>query len=566
MGRRKEYNRTFKAIRKQELNKEVSTPSGKPVSRQDAKTENQKSVQGGDGRFGQLGRQERVQSLIDALCDGMFEREEIVSVALLGAMCGQNIFLYGPPGTAKSLISRRIACAFENPEYFEYLMNRFSTPEEVFGPVSIKDLKTDKYTRKTENYLPTAEFAFLDEIWKSSPAILNTLLTLVNERIFRNGAEIEAAPLKALIAASNETPEPNQGLEALFDRFIVRQLVGPIEDSGHFERLLSSKPTEADVDVPEGVAITTEEWADWRNRIHDVSLSKETLLVIGLIRTELARRYDELKVYVSDRRWQRAATLIKAAAFFNDRTETNHSDAILLQHCLWTHADNRDEVMDIVAKAIKESGFDGGFNFADLDRQKDSLDKEIGTELYHTEDVYETELINGTEFFKVTAFVSGRSVDQLSKTFYIPLNKMKSQGEFHPVDERGNEVTEVTYDFDGQGTCKLEYEHYFLRHRYSNEIGPKGFLPHILFHKGDKKADVNARLVKDLKASGAELRKAYKAALLDVKKRFEGYEANLASPFVPKAKSQIALIGIRDQIESIEQRIADCHRLEALCE
>ena len=149
-----------------------------------------------------------------AVSTDMFEREEIIAAAPLGALCDKTRFCTGRPAPLRASISRRIACAFESPTYFEYLMHRFSTPEEVFGPVSIKALKEDHYVRKTERYLPKAEFAFLDEIWKSSPAILNTLLTLINERIFRNGESIEQAPLKALIAASNETPDPHQGLEA----------------------------------------------------------------------------------------------------------------------------------------------------------------------------------------------------------------------------------------------------------------------------------------------------------------------------------------------------------------
>ena len=191
---------------------------------------------------------ERIQELLRLLSAGMHEREEIVAVSLLGALSGQNTFLYGPPGTAKSLISRRIACGFDEPSYFECLMNRFSTPEEVFGPVSIKELKEDRYVRKTEGYLPKADFAFLDEIWKSSPAILNSLLTLINERIYRNGDHVEQAPLKALIAASNETPDDNQGLDALYDRFIVRLIVPPIAQSNHFDNLLDSPPTEAKVE------------------------------------------------------------------------------------------------------------------------------------------------------------------------------------------------------------------------------------------------------------------------------------------------------------------------------
>ena len=114
---------------------------------------------------------ERIYSLLKILNEGLCEREEITAVALLAAMAGQNIFLYGPPGTAKSFISRRLSKVFKTNVYFEHLMNRFSTPEEVFGPISISELKKDNYVRKIDGFLPTADFAFLDEIWKSGPEI-----------------------------------------------------------------------------------------------------------------------------------------------------------------------------------------------------------------------------------------------------------------------------------------------------------------------------------------------------------------------------------------------------------
>lgn len=491
----------------------------------------------------------------------MLEREEIVGVALLGAICGQNSFLYGPPGTAKSLISRRIACAFERPTYFEYLMNRFSTPEDVFGPVSIKELKEDRYTRKTENYLPTAEFAFLDEIWKSSPAILNTLLTLINERTYRNGTVVENAPLKALIAASNETPEPNQGLDALFDRFIIRLLVGPIEASDNFESLLTSAPTEPEVTVPQDIIVKTDEWTSWRTDIQKVQLSKETLTIIGLIRLELAERYSSLNVYVSDRRWQRAAIVIKAAAFFNDRAETNHSDAVLLQHCLWTHADNRDEVMQIVANAIEDAGFVSGVNFADFDQRKDALDKEIHEELYHSRDIYDVKEIGGKKVFEVKA-CDKQNPQNLTRKLYVPVSKMKLKKDFHPLDDRLQEVTDITANFDGQGSCNLTYDYYYSRY----ETRPTQSKVRVLYHKGDKKQDVNIRLIADLRRSVEDLRVAFEAALEEVCIQFEGYEQKLASPFVPREKAHMALQGINAQIESIKLRIADCERLDTLCQ
>lgn len=506
--------------------------------------------------------QKRIGDLVASVSVGMFEREEIIAVSLLGALCGQNTFLYGPPGTAKSLISRRIACAFKQPTYFEYLMNRFSTPEEVFGPVSIKALKEDHYIRKTDNYLPKADFAFLDEIWKSSPAILNTLLTLINEHVFRNGEAIDKAPLKALIAASNETPDANQGLEALYDRFIVRLMVGPIREAQHFDQLLNSKPTEANIDIPSALQVTSSEWSEWMTQLHQVKLSAETLTIIHLIREQLEQQCETLKVYVSDRRWQRAAMLMKAAAFFNDRRETNHSDALLLQHCLWTHEENRQAVWDIVAEAVTACGFDSGIDLAALDKEKDALDKEINKELFHSSDIYQTVTINRREFFNCKAlfeheYYHDRYYDK-NFDINIPAENISSKETFHPVDTRGNDIKEIDCQFDGQGSCLLTYNG---ERNYKNST----FTPKILFHKGNKKENINSRLIISLSQSVAETREKLTTTLEAVEKKSKSYEIKLNSPFVPADKISLAIAGIAAQIEGLQLRIKDCERLEELC-
>ena len=171
----------------------------------------------------------KIQVLFNSLNQGLVERESTLKMALLTVLAGENLLLIGPPGTAKSLIARRIAQTLtaddNSSDYFEYLLTKFSTPEEIFGPLSIAALKADCVKRNTAGYLPTVRIAFLDEIFKASSSILNALLTILNERIYHNGAVQQPVPMQALIAASNELPTGQEELSALYDRFLVRVFI-----------------------------------------------------------------------------------------------------------------------------------------------------------------------------------------------------------------------------------------------------------------------------------------------------------------------------------------------------
>ena len=148
------------------------------------------------------------------------ERATVIDGSLAAVLAGEHVLLIGPPGTAKSALVRSIAQAFSG-SYFERLLTKFSTPEELFGPISLKALEQDRFVRVTAAKLPETEFAFVDEIFKSNSAVLNSLLSIVNERVFHNDGVPMQCPLVSLFGASNELPDGRE-LEALFDRFLLR--------------------------------------------------------------------------------------------------------------------------------------------------------------------------------------------------------------------------------------------------------------------------------------------------------------------------------------------------------
>ena len=329
---------------------------------------------------------ERFKQLLGEMNRGIYEKETEISLSLLAALAGESIILLGPPGVAKSMVARQLKTAFKDARSFEYLMSRFSTPDEIFGPVSIQKLKTsDTYERAVEGYLPTADVVFLDEIWKAGPAIQNTLLTVINEKIFRNGNREMHLPLKLLVAASNELPAKGEGLEALWDRFVIRIESRPIKLEKNFRAMLLEAPTDflgptdftdsTDSSGSKGksgftdsadfsdstdfsdLKITAEEYAEWAEKICKIGVKEEVLDAISAIRKSLrAVNVDEAaerrNIYVSDRRWKNIVRLLRTSAFMQDREKVDICDLLPIYHCLWQEPEERDAIRSIVIRAL----------------------------------------------------------------------------------------------------------------------------------------------------------------------------------------------------------------------
>ena len=305
----------------------------------------------------------RIQCLIEWMSHGVYEKEHIISMALLCALAGENMFLLGPPGTAKSMVASRLKMVFKEGKSFDYLMSRFSTPDEIFGPISISRLKNDdRYERLTTGYLPEADVVFLDEIWKAGPSIQNTLLTVINEHIFHNGGQIMRTPMKVLIAASNELPAKDEGLEALWDRFLVRMVSNCIESDTAFFKMIKGVKVEMP-DIPDNLYITNELYYQWQQDSKNIDIQDSVVSAIKALRKSLNALEKEdgnqLRYYVSDRRWRKAYRMMQTSAYLNGRAEIDLTDYLLLIHSFWNDVDCIPNVLNAFTSSISDKILNG---------------------------------------------------------------------------------------------------------------------------------------------------------------------------------------------------------------
>ena len=264
----------------------------------------------------------------------LIERSTITKACQLAVLAQEHVFLLGPPGTAKSLTIEKFCSAIQGARYFRTLLTRFTQPEELFGPPSLKGLQQDVFKRLIQGYAPDCHILFLDEIWKASSSILNTLLTMINERVYMNGADEVQTPLISLFTASNELPE-DSSLDALYDRFMLRFYVDRISDESNFKQLLS-------LNENDGLksSLSLDAIALAQSEVKAINPDPVLNTVV-----DLRSKLEKEGFIFSDRRWKKSLRILKANAWLDNRDSVTAEDTEILADVLWNKPDERKTIL-----------------------------------------------------------------------------------------------------------------------------------------------------------------------------------------------------------------------------
>ena len=301
------------------------------------------------------------------LGESLIERSEEIDLLLTALIAGEHLLLVGPPGCGKSLLIDSLM-RWTHGSKFSCLLNRFSMPEEILGMYSLSELKLDKFVRITTNKLPESQYVFLDELFRATPAILNVLLKILNEKNFDKGDGVaRRVPLEICLGAANDYPQGDEAksLGALVDRFMLRKSVAPISSMAGRQKLLwANKPPEFSTNLSAHELIAA------RLDAQGLPWSKEAKVALESILDELSRQ----GVKPSDRRIFKSVPVVQAYAWLNGGDEVLHEHLEVLQHVLWNEHEEFVKVRSVIMQIAAPVGMKVSGLISEIEQVLSSVD------------------------------------------------------------------------------------------------------------------------------------------------------------------------------------------------
>ncbi len=482
---------------------------------------------------------QKLKILSEHLERGLVGRRDHARMLLLAAVAGENAILFGPPGTAKSLLARRLKdCFVDDIKYFECLLTKFSMPEEVFGPVSLKGLEQDIFRRVYDRYMPGAGIAFIDETFKANSAILNSMLTILNEREFDTGNERIKVPLRCVVGASNEMPKESE-LEALYDRFIIRMTVNKIEGDDNLESFLKNKD---DYIPPEkSLRLSKSDLDEITDLTKKIPIEDSLINLLKDLRTWCYGK----KIFISDRRLGKIKRLIQVAAVTSNRKSAGIVDSWVIRYCAWEDFTSSPSQAENLAEWLDNR----------IDKDKHDLTK--------------LKTLVETEKDSYNAKANVQKKDSKGKLIYIDSNgsetdKASSKG--YKVGEKllSEEETKEWLLKNRRGGERYHRD-IFINNRWENvdDYFSKNFELETVKHKPQLTYGVYTNEQLDrFKKGPAELCMTLKTKAKEIVDQISVLEKSLDdSPWTPKSYQENFLIGLKANLQELSHLSKDLEDL-----
>jgi len=290
---------------------------------------------------------DKFQRIEEEMNEFFIERNNVIRGLLVSLLSEQNVVFIGPPGTSKSMIVKELSKRIKSDsdeDYFEWLMTKFTKPEEILGPMMIEELIKGKVKFNPEYKLPKAKIAYLDEVFKANSSILNSLLTALNEKVVYNDNKPTAIPLQMLVGTSNEIPT-DESLKALYDMFCIRFEIEYIEEPKQLKSLIDLRES----DIKRDGVVTDKDINEAREQIDNyIKFPDEKKEILCKIIYSL----DNIKCRPSDRTINNVTRILKAEAWMNGKVDVDESDMEFLEHCLWDEPKKRKQIRSTILEIV----------------------------------------------------------------------------------------------------------------------------------------------------------------------------------------------------------------------